>query len=161
MNIKYERLKSQISDKIELLSVKTHNESIRLTLNDRDEIRALLMDYHNLIVAMAEEESLVDAAVATLPPTMAGYNRLVSGLAKEGDMRRRIINHYFKDDGSHREYMSGLPLPVQEDGKVHDIDFTNCDFHSCCKQVTFVNCTFTDCSGSEDLPKEDVKSDGV
>lgn len=60
--------------------------------------------------------------------------------------RRTIKDHYFKDNGSHRAYMSGLPLPVSEDGKVHNIDFVECDFHPFCEAVTFVNCTFTGCT---------------
>lgn len=58
-------------------------------------------------------------------------------------MRTRIENHYYKEHYG----MSGLPLPKSADGKVHDIDFVDCDFHHDIDPSLFVNCTFTDCDG--------------
>lgn len=54
-----------------------------------------------------------------------------------------IKNHYFKDNGDHYAYMSGLPLP-DESVNTH---FINCDFHPCCfnDKLKFTGCVFTNC----------------
>jgi hypothetical protein len=63
---------------------------------------------------------------------------------------REIKNHYFKhkvdSNGKPITFMSGLPLPISEDGKVHNVKFVNCDFHPYCDPETypelFVDCEF-------------------
>lgn len=56
-------------------------------------------------------------------------------------------NMYFKDDGSHRQYISGLILPTDDDGVVRNKTFIRCTFHPACGEVKFVNCDFVDCDG--------------
>lgn len=64
---------------------------------------------------------------------------------------REIINHYFKDDGAHTRYMSGLPLPVDADEVVRNIRFIDCTFHPQCGSVKFEGCEFVNCDGVEYL----------
>lgn len=51
--------------------------------------------------------------------------------------RPRVIrNAYYKheigSDGRPRCFMSGLPLPLDEQGRLDGITFVNCYFHPCC-----------------------------
>lgn len=64
-----------------------------------------------------------------------------------------INNHYFKDFGDHRSYMSGLPIPVDPDGVCRGIDFVSCQFHAGCS-VPYEDCTFTDCDGTPNYKQE-------
>ena len=59
--------------------------------------------------------------------------------------RVEVKNYYFKQ--SPVALISGLPLPVSYDGKVHDKKFIGCEFHPNCDDVHFVNCEFINCSG--------------
>jgi hypothetical protein len=51
--------------------------------------------------------------------------------------------------------MSGLPLPIDPDGKVRNTRFKNCVFHPVCDDVVFVNCEFVDCNGVNYLTKQE------
>lgn len=50
-----------------------------------------------------------------------------------------IENAYYKhevgEDGRPRQFMSGLPLPLDEHGRLDGITFFRCDFHPCCPDV--------------------------
>ncbi len=46
-----------------------------------------------------------------------------------GPPMRVVENHYFKDFGDGRTYISGLPIPRDADGITRNINFTRCDFH--------------------------------
>lgn len=63
-----------------------------------------------------------------------------------------VKDTYFKQ--STIRLVSGLPLPKDEYGCVSNTHFINCNFHSNCVTVPFINCTFTDCEGAEDLGPE-------
>lgn len=58
---------------------------------------------------------------------------------------KRIDNYYFKDDGSHAQYISGIALPTDKDGTVRRHLFVNCSFHPVCSAVRFEKCKFVDC----------------
>lgn len=47
--------------------------------------------------------------------------------------------------------MSGLPLPIDDDGVVRNKHFFQCHFHPDCGGVLFVACDFEKCSGTEHL----------
>ncbi len=68
---------------------------------------------------------------------------------------KTIKNHYYKDDGTHTAFMSGLPLPHDEDGITRRIAFVDCEFHPACwkeyrKSGGFENCTFEGCNVGEE-----------
>lgn len=62
--------------------------------------------------------------------------------------RTRMAHRYYKEGGS---FISGQPLPKNDDGTVKDKDFVNCSFHCNCKHVRFINCTFHSCTGHRNL----------
>ena len=51
-----------------------------------------------------------------------------------------ISNAYYKhmlgEDGKPMRLMSGLPLPLDANGRLDGITFENCEFHPCCPDVT-------------------------
>lgn len=49
--------------------------------------------------------------------------------------------------------ISGLPLPMDCNGEVHEKVFARCTFHPNCSSVIFVNCEFIDCEGDDLLRK--------
>ena len=57
------------------------------------------------------------------------------------------VNYYFKDGGDrpHPGFISGLPLPLDDDGVCRNKRFVACDFHPVCSHVKFENCEFVDC----------------
>lgn len=64
---------------------------------------------------------------------------------------KTIKNHYFKDDGSHVQFMSGLPLPADPDNVVRNVRFEDCNFHPQCwhrygATTTYENCEFVNCN---------------
>jgi hypothetical protein len=73
--------------------------------------------------------------------------------AEDSERREMFASYYFKDDGSGDEYMSGLPLPKDEDGVVRNKVFVFCDFHFFCssEKIRFENCLFFDCNNQEAL----------
>lgn len=48
-----------------------------------------------------------------------------------------IKNHYFKDSGQRpfEPLMSGLPLPLDDKGRLDGITFVDCEFHPVCPDV--------------------------
>lgn len=68
-----------------------------------------------------------------------------------GDNVRTIKDSYFKDDGTGRTYISGLPLPIEKDGVVRGIKFVSCSFHPQCGDVKFHDCQFVNCDVGFDI----------
>lgn len=66
---------------------------------------------------------------------------------------REIKNTYFKDFGDHVGYMSGCPIPVDNDGVCRNIRFWRCTFHAGCR-VPYENCDFVDCDGTPNYKQE-------
>lgn len=63
-----------------------------------------------------------------------------------------ISNHYFKDDGDRQgQLISGLPLPLNSEGKLTNIRFVDCTFHPCCDWMKKVieGCEFIRCGGMD------------
>jgi hypothetical protein len=56
-----------------------------------------------------------------------------------------IKDCYFKHRPKGVTLMSGLPLPINDEGCVRDIYFIDCTFHPNCRKVLFVDCEFQDC----------------
>lgn len=66
--------------------------------------------------------------------------------------KQRIERRYYKKPMKDQSRMiSGLPLPVDEDGVVRDKYFVQCDFHPSCGEVEFENCEFSGCPGLDYL----------
>lgn len=58
-----------------------------------------------------------------------------------------IHNAYYKhevgSDGKPRRFMSGLPLPLDANGRLDGVIFINCEFHPCCPDITALGGSFT------------------
>lgn len=54
-----------------------------------------------------------------------------------------IKNAYYKDSGQRpfQPLMSGLPLPLDTQGRLDGITFDHCDFHPCCPDVRKLGAT--------------------
>ncbi len=65
--------------------------------------------------------------------------------------KTRIEGCYFKDAGSRpfEPLMSGMALPLDNDGVCRDKKFVNCDFHPVCEYVKYEGCEFIGCNGHE------------
>lgn len=68
---------------------------------------------------------------------------------------RTVKDCYFKDYGDGYTFISGLPIPTDEDGVCRDILFVNCDFHPGCN-IPHERCSFERCDGR---PGPEVSSD--
>lgn len=72
---------------------------------------------------------------------------------------RELMNCYFKDNGTHTVYMSGLPIPCDPaDNVCRCVHFTACDFHPACRNIKFEDCIFQMCTFSECF--DDYQMDG-
>lgn len=60
--------------------------------------------------------------------------------------KEQVSNTYFKQGGP---YISGRPLPTDEDGKVRSKTFIKCSFHPNCNGTEFIDCEFHQCDGDE------------
>jgi hypothetical protein len=50
-------------------------------------------------------------------------------------IRNAYYKHELDESGKPRQFMSGLPLPLDEHGRLDGITFVGCDFHPCCPDV--------------------------
>jgi hypothetical protein len=55
---------------------------------------------------------------------------------RPGIIRNAYYKHELMENGKPRAFMSGLELPLDDNGRLDGLTFESCDFHPCCPDIT-------------------------